>query len=939
MPNEYQPPMPGHITNTATASPTRPGGAAFPAVDPLQQKKEPQALMPAQLSAQQKQVSGAPPVTPPRFVLPAASATIAQPVDHGRFTLGSGPAGRPPLQAKAPAVTGTPVVQRALHTKESVFIDQLKHQLVAGIYNFNGPKYDDHTEFLNALKTAGLIDIGNLLNETYKDLKYGGKAQTQKTQAQFYSDEKDKGFKLVTMDAVRKHGLLIDGLSLAESSATWDDYRPRLDNTKKKNESQASLTVEGVGGGPGAGASTKIKWDEIDTTAKEGKKMTALVLGPDHPLGSPPGDDGKIQSSNLTKKTGKAYIGGHLLNDHLGGPGTDRRNITALPKDVNTEQSDKIEEEVKKRVNGNGEVVFYQVQVTYGNDVPLNVPYAKNLYSAFGTYRQGTDFSDPKFTNFGSIPKADLEDFYEHHLPIESPSDYAKQTGTGYKLTDDKTYTSGKKRAPAFNNTNLTAATGKKAVFSINKENDLLLKDAKQVKLEFISFAIYSLPIAAMREKIQTLEVDVKDKEEQRLKDEEALKEMEEQAQEHEGLVKEQSAEIGRLQKDAEWRDRLLNEGATEIGRLEKEAEQRNEFMQQLRDSLSEIFEKVLEEKEQQPDINTAGNKELLDKVKELRSALTSQKEELLASREELKRVKVELQQVKEKLERTKEKLRIARAERDKYHQQSSHRAKGQGALYSLLRDDPEYRDYAPPSPSSKNPWEEGSQIGNIIYDEISTLKSENAFLLGKTAALDQQQMAGKLGQAHGYGGFIPPENVELLLLKQLFSQYDWKTYSDDFVNGFKQGMVKLIESYISGFQQGRRNKSLEMQFEQQQQQWPPQDNRFEREDRNRIERRRSPSPRRRSNQDTGFRPFRNESSSNRDKFYHPRDRYTDERRRPRERSPQRDRSRSPERNRRRSRSRDRIFRNDRRERSRERDNQSSSKKRQRSPSTERRRY
>lgn len=60
------------------------------------------------------------------------------------------------------------------------------------------------------------------------------------------------------------------------------------------------------------------------------------------------------------------YVKGHLLNNHLGGPGTDWKNLTPMSATENTRLSSGFEEHVKNAVLTRGETVEFQVTATYG---------------------------------------------------------------------------------------------------------------------------------------------------------------------------------------------------------------------------------------------------------------------------------------------------------------------------------------------------------------------------------------------------------------------------------------------------------------------------------------------------------------------------------------------------------------------------------------------
>ena len=66
------------------------------------------------------------------------------------------------------------------------------------------------------------------------------------------------------------------------------------------------------------------------------------------------------------------YRIGHLLNNHLGGKGTDWHNLTPLSASGNAQHLHSIEKAVKTHVTGKNQA-FYEVRVNYGGG-PGNLP-------------------------------------------------------------------------------------------------------------------------------------------------------------------------------------------------------------------------------------------------------------------------------------------------------------------------------------------------------------------------------------------------------------------------------------------------------------------------------------------------------------------------------------------------------------------------------------
>lgn len=710
-----------------------------------------------------------------------------------------------PAPAMKQVSLSKPVVQRALKTKEDVFMDQIKFHVMKGIYHYGTTDAEDNQYYVDALAKLGLINK--------KTLKQNSKAKYPKnkriTQEAFYLQEKNAGLKGITFDALQTNGLLMDGIRLVEDEASWDQYKPEFAGSRKKNKEKSIANADGVGAKTSlqTDVKTKIQWEPVDGSG-EGKKVTALLLGPDHPLGTTPSKATKAKAAKLQKSTGKGYIAGHLLNDHLGGPGNDKRNITAIPKDVNTEQSDKIEEKVKLRVNSLHEVVFYQVEVTYAKD--NKTWYASNLRSSFGTYKEGTDFNDPKFSNFNSIPKADLEDFYEHNLPIESPTAYS--TGKGYLSSSDTHYTSGGMREPASNLTGLTPGA-KRATYDVNVQDHILLKDAKQIKLEFISYAIYSMPIRQLNERIADLEkqslykdnllrlgareIDEREEEishyqkEGRYKDKLLSEGVEE--------INRKEQEIEHYQKEGSYKDKLLSEGVEEINKLEGDIEKNKELLEKLFSGLNKIEREIAQDKKSSDiELSTLDKSDLAELEKRLEVVLGA-----------AERQRLEIEKLKEELDLTRKKLEGVEIERDNYQRLNRRHIGGYGFESAYRNEESTERD-EPRSPISNSIYEEGWSRGEQHRKEVDQLHNEKEYYRGVAMASKFQYEAHKLGWEHAQQTDILPDNIPSVLLFGLsyLNNGGWDN-GDAYNNGFTDGISNLAPAYKSGFVQGIQDREI----------------------------------------------------------------------------------------------------------------------------------
>jgi len=96
-------------------------------------------------------------------------------------------------------------------------------------------------------------------------------------------------------------------------------------------------------------------------TGEEGKKMVANNLGPDTVGGGSPTNDGvRAISREMTVRTGRRYVAGHLLNSNLGGSGTDTENITAFSSKSNSQHLHYTEKYIKRLVKA-GHYINYTV--------------------------------------------------------------------------------------------------------------------------------------------------------------------------------------------------------------------------------------------------------------------------------------------------------------------------------------------------------------------------------------------------------------------------------------------------------------------------------------------------------------------------------------------------------------------------------------------------
>lgn len=167
--------------------------------------------------------------------------------------------------------------------------------------------------------------------------------------------------------SVIQRALVRDSDILGQKGATyrWADFR-----SAPQGANDGTATDEGRGATltAGSAAKSKIKWGAVDGGSGEGTGLTATI-GPDHKLGSSPSAAVAVaRVAALRWLSGKSYISGHLLTEKLGGPGTDSRNLTAIPASANTLQSANIEERLRVPVNEEGRWMHFEIAVSYAND-------------------------------------------------------------------------------------------------------------------------------------------------------------------------------------------------------------------------------------------------------------------------------------------------------------------------------------------------------------------------------------------------------------------------------------------------------------------------------------------------------------------------------------------------------------------------------------------
>lgn len=119
---------------------------------------------------------------------------------------------------------------------------------------------------------------------------------------------------------------------------------------------------------------TTLKWGPIIVPAPDKAasgwlgqgRMVTGVVGPDHKQGSPASGDGQKNASLANglypNAPGGLWVGGHLLNAELGGPGNDIRNIHVFSTNAN-HSHDSLEEKAKKMIQVDGQFIKFETEV------------------------------------------------------------------------------------------------------------------------------------------------------------------------------------------------------------------------------------------------------------------------------------------------------------------------------------------------------------------------------------------------------------------------------------------------------------------------------------------------------------------------------------------------------------------------------------------------
>jgi hypothetical protein len=113
---------------------------------------------------------------------------------------------------------------------------------------------------------------------------------------------------------------------------------------------------------------TKIGQVEVN----ESNGAMATVTPQDYGSGSETVSAIRVVSRAATRAFGQSFIAGHMLNNHLGGPGNDQANITAITSSQNALHKNRLENHAKKEVNGNKKTIDYCTVIAKRADFALD---------------------------------------------------------------------------------------------------------------------------------------------------------------------------------------------------------------------------------------------------------------------------------------------------------------------------------------------------------------------------------------------------------------------------------------------------------------------------------------------------------------------------------------------------------------------------------------
>nr|WP_298248516.1 hypothetical protein [uncultured Halomonas sp.] len=191
------------------------------------------------------------------------------------------------------------------------------------------------------------------------------------------------------------------------------------------------LVGTGVPGGLDSGHITNITFEHGQLGGSDvGLKMRAMPLGPDHPQGSGPTGQKTLMDQLPTdpkvySDTDSRFVRGHLLNDHVGGPGVPM-NLFPITAAANAKHEQSIESFVKDWVNNRKLWIEYVVEVKATPELQAGDDGLKSIDAVFDATAAALDTN---LNRIGGLTK---------HVTIASTYRAAATVGKGESDDFDK---------------------------------------------------------------------------------------------------------------------------------------------------------------------------------------------------------------------------------------------------------------------------------------------------------------------------------------------------------------------------------------------------------------------------------------------------------------------------------------------------------------------
>jgi hypothetical protein len=200
-------------------------------------------------------------------------------------------------------------------------------------------------------------------------------ASTPKPLQDYISDLKAK---YSGPDTVEPYRIIDANIAAINTQKALDMTVPIGDNIKTLLEGIADALKAPVFGGNELVPPSKIDWTPATVLGGPvGHIMVAnpLSLDPGGNTGSEPSSPGATELWKKVKVRTGSYVQGHLLNHHVHGSGAKKENLVPIRGPFNSEMERNVESEVKNRVIGQKQVLYYRVEAVFGGQPNrVNVP-------------------------------------------------------------------------------------------------------------------------------------------------------------------------------------------------------------------------------------------------------------------------------------------------------------------------------------------------------------------------------------------------------------------------------------------------------------------------------------------------------------------------------------------------------------------------------------